>query len=97
LAKPTKESILVSSANQFEVLFVGDNSYWKGTLLHFSGSNATAFYNLAQQQLIDWTIFYSATLGRVDLYYSRNNKSTDKISGKDFLENCQRELKQTNK
>ncbi len=28
LAKPIKESILVSSKNQFEVCFVGDNSYW---------------------------------------------------------------------
>lgn len=41
------------------------------------------------------TRFY--TLGRFDLYYSRNNKSTDKISGKDFLENYQPKLKQTNK
>jgi len=97
LAKPTKESILVSSANEFEVLFVGDNSYWQGTTLQFSGSNATRFYSLVQKKLVNWKIFSSATLGRFDLYYSRNNKSTDKISGKDFLENCQRELKQTNK
>lgn len=74
LAKPTKESILVSSANQFEVLFIEDNPYWQGTLLCFSGSNATVFYNLAQQQLIDWTIFSSATLGRFDLYYFRKSK-----------------------
>ena len=37
LAKPIKESILVSSKNKFEVCFVGDNPYWNGTLLHFSG------------------------------------------------------------
>jgi len=69
----------------------------KGTTLQFSGSNATRFYSLVQKKLVNWKIFSSATLGRFDLYYSRNNKSTDKISGKDFLENCQRELKQTNK
>lgn len=95
LAKPTKESILVSSANQFEVLFVKEGPYWQGTLLCFSGSNATGFYNLAQQQLIDWTIFSSSTLGRFDLYYSRNNKSTDRSSVEDFLQNCQTKLKQT--
>lgn len=33
LAKPIKESILVSSKNQFEVCFVGDNSYWQSTFL----------------------------------------------------------------
>jgi hypothetical protein len=29
LAKPIKESILVSGKNKVEVLFVGDNSYWR--------------------------------------------------------------------
>lgn len=44
LTKPIKESILVSSKNKFEVCFVGDNPYWDGTLLHFSGLNAARFY-----------------------------------------------------
>jgi hypothetical protein len=29
LAKPIQESILVSGKNKVEVLFVGDNSYWR--------------------------------------------------------------------
>ena len=37
LTKPIKEPILVNSKNQFQVCFVRDNSYWDGTLLHFSG------------------------------------------------------------
>jgi hypothetical protein len=68
-------------------------SFWEGTVLHFSGYNASVFYSLVQKQLIDWTIFSSGVLNRFDLYYSRTNK----ISRKDFLENCQRKLKQTNK
>jgi hypothetical protein len=36
LAKPMKESIVVSSKNKSEVLFVIDNSYWKGTIVQFS-------------------------------------------------------------
>jgi len=47
--------------------------------------------------LVSWKLFSSATLSRFDLYYSRNNQSKDKIPGKEFLENCQRELKQINK
>ena len=37
LAKPMKESILVDSKNSYEVLFVIENSYWKGTKLNFLG------------------------------------------------------------
>jgi hypothetical protein len=97
LAKPIKEAVQLNPSNKFEVIFVKGGPYWEGTTLQFSGSNATRFYNLVQKKLVNWKNFSSATLGRFDLYYYRNNKSTDKISSKDFLENCQRELKQTNK
>lgn len=97
LAKPIKESILVSSKNKFEVCFVGDNPYWNGTLLHFSGRNATRFYFFSKEQRIDWTIFSSAIFSRFDLYFERNYKTADKISGREFLQNCQKNLEQTNK
>jgi len=51
----------------------------------------------SEKLVVNWRIFSSAVLSRFDLYYSRNNKITDKISGTDFLENCLRKLKQTNK
>ena len=69
LTKPIKESILVNFKNKFEVCFVADNFSWGGTLLHFSGFNATRFYFFAKKQIIDWTIFSSAVLNRFDLYY----------------------------
>nr|UDP55472.1 hypothetical protein orf406a [Schizostauron trachyderma] len=97
LTKPIKESILVSSKNKFEVCFVGDNPYWDGTLLHFSGLNASRFYFFSKEQIIDWTIFSSAVLSRFDLYFERNYKTADKISGREFLQNSQKNLKQTNK
>jgi hypothetical protein len=97
LAKPRKESILVSSQNKCEVLFVADNPYWDGTILHFSGLNAKTFYSFVQKNLINWRIFSSGVLSRFDIYYARNYKSRDKIPVTDFLENCHRKLKQTNK
>ena len=48
LAKPIKEPILVSSKNKFQVLFVNEGPYWKGTYVHFSGRNATIFYHLVK-------------------------------------------------
>ena len=48
LAKPVKESIFVSSKNKFQVLFVNEGPYWKGTYVHFSGRNATIFYHLVK-------------------------------------------------
>jgi len=79
LAKPFKEPIFVNSKNQFQVCFVENNSYWVGTLLHFSGSNASRFYFFLKEQIIDWTIFSAGVLCRFDLYYSRNNQRKDKI------------------
>ena len=97
LSKPVKESIFVSSENKFQVLFVNDHSYWKGTLLQFSGLNASQFYFLAKQNIIDWKIFDTATLSRFDIYYSRENNKQDKISSADFLQNCYKKIKQTSK
>ena len=97
LTKPIKEPILVNSKNQFQVCFVGDNPYWDGTLLHFSGLNAARFYFFLKEQIIDWTIFSSAVLSRFDLYFERNYKTADKISGREFLQNSQKNIKQTNK
>jgi len=96
LLKPIQERILVNSKNQFEILFVNDHSYWKGTLLQFSGLNASQFYFLAKQNIIDWKIFDTVTLSRFDIYYSRENNKQDKISSADFLESCYKKLKQTN-
>jgi ribosomal protein S24E len=97
LGKPIKESILVNFKNQFEVCFVADNLYWGGTLLNFSGFNATRFYFFAKEQIIDWTIFSSAVLSRFDLYFEPNYKTADKTSVREFLQNCQKNIKQTNK
>ena len=97
LAKPVKESIFVSSDNKFQVLFVNEGPYWKGTSVHFSSTNAAFFYSLIKRKLINWKFFPSAILGRFDLNYLRNNKIDDKISASEFLENCQRKLMQTNK
>lgn len=93
LANPIQEIILVNSKNQFEILFINDHSYWKGTLLQFSGLNASRFYLLAKQNIIDWQIFDTAVLSRFDLYFQRELKETDQISTKDFLSNCQQKLK----
>ena len=72
-------------------------TFWKGTLLQFSGLNASRFYFLAKQNIIDWKIFDTVTLSRFDIYYSRENNKQDKISSADFLENCYKKIKQTSK
>lgn len=87
LAKPVKESIFFSSDNKFQVLFVNEGPYWKGTSVHFSSTNAAFFYSLIKRKLINWKFFPSAILGRFDLNYLRNNKTDDKISANEFLEN----------
>ena len=97
LAKPVKESIFVSSDNKFQVLFVNEGPYWKGTSVHFSGTNAVFFYSLIKRKLINWKFFPSLILGRFDLNYMRKNRTDDKTPLSEFLENCQRKMIQTNK
>ena len=46
---------------------------------------------------MDWKILDKATFSRFDIYYSRENNKQDKISSADFLENCYKKIKQTNK
>lgn len=91
LAKPVKEPIFVTHKNQNQVLFVYEAPYWKGTLLHFSGSNARLFYSLIKNDFIDWQIFSSGVLSRFDLNYSRFSRTIhkDQISTMQFLQNCQ--------
>ena len=59
--------------------------------------NAAFFYSLIKRKLINWKLFSYAILGRFDLNYLRKNNTYDKISARQFLENCQRKLMQTNK
>jgi len=75
LAKPVKESIFVSSKNKFQVLFVHETPYWKGTCVHFSGASATFFYSLVKQTLINWEFFSSTILGHFDVNYARKKKT----------------------
>ena len=97
LAKPVRQSIRTSSSNKFELLFVKEGPYWSGATLRFSGSNSAAFYSMAQKNLIDWSLFSSATLSRFDIFYSRKNKISDRVSVTNFLDNSYKKLKQTNK
>ena len=87
----------MSSKNKFQVLFVHEAPYWKGTSVYFSGASATFFYSLVKQTSINWEFFSSAILGRFDLNYARKNKTDDKISVRQFSQNCQTKLMQTNK
>ena len=96
LATPIKEPILISNTNKFQMCFVKNNSYWTGSLLHFTGSNAFQFYSLLKEQIIDCKILSSGTFSRLDIYHSRANKEGDECSS-DFLLRCFEELQKTNK
>ena len=96
-SQPIREAILVDLENEAEAWFFHDNLYWRGSLIQFSGLNAAKFYRYVKINLIDWKIFENAVLSRFDLDFERQLKITDQISIKDFLTNCQHELKKTQK
>jgi len=66
-------------------------SFWEGTLIHFSGPNATQFYKIIQAHKFDWNILKlkNATLGQIDLHYFRKSKITDQSNQlENFMEKC---------
>lgn len=54
-------------------------SFWEGSIIHFSGTNAAQFYKIIQAHKFDWNIFKlkNASLGRVDIHYFRQSEVTD--------------------
>ena len=71
--------------NQFKVSFrqyeynPEAKSFWLGTKIDFSGKNATRFYQLIQQQKINWNILQLSNLSisRFDVCYFREKRLTD--------------------
>lgn len=97
LSKPLKKELFVDSNNTYQVCFIQDHPYWEGTLIQFSGFNARRFYFLAKEQKIEWSLFSSGILSRLDLYFERKSRSKDPISANAFLEDSYKHLKPTNK
>ena len=99
------ECLIFAIENFYKVSFLRStynpesNNYWTGMTFKFLGENEEYFYSLVKKKLVDWGVFdLSCTnIGRFDLYYSRKNTIQDKLSVGDFLEDCQRKLKQTKK
>ena len=92
---PTRKEILCNHPkNKFNVIFSRPIEYWNGTVISFSGQNATYFYQLIQQKSIDFSFFPIIQLGRLDLHYFRKSKLTDNISVNDFFESCYRKISQ---
>jgi hypothetical protein len=87
-----KEIIYSHPKNKFNVIFSRPIEYWNGTVISFSGQNATYFYQLIQQKSIDFSFFPTIQLGRLDLHYFRKAKITDNISVNDFFESCYRKI-----
>jgi hypothetical protein len=71
--------------NQHQVSFrqleydPSSKSFWEGTTIHFSGTNAAQFYGIIQAQKFDWNILKlkNVSLGRLDLHYFRQSEARD--------------------
>jgi len=83
----TAKSWFYLPRNQHQVSFrqleydPSSKSFWEGTIIHFSGTNAAQFYKIIQAQKFDWNILKlkNASLGRIDLHYFRESKITKHI------------------
>lgn len=86
----SKEILRSHPMNSFEVVFLKDISYWKGTILQFSGINPREFYNwLKQEETLNWKLFQNPILSRFDLYYTLETPVTEEET-QSFFNNCQK-------
>lgn len=88
--------------NQFQVSFrqykyePENKSFWDGIKIHFSGNNATQFYNYIRKYQIDWNIFnlQLTSLSRFDLHYFRELKTNEQSKDIEiFMEKCCNRIK----
>ena len=92
---PTRTEILCNHLkNIFKVIFSRLIEYWNETVISFFVENATYFYKLIQQKSINFSVFPSIHLGRLDLHYFRKAKPTDDISLNDFFKSCFQKISQ---
>ena len=107
---PNKKHAFFSDTNKHQVEFAFYqrapelNSFWDGTQIRFSGKNAARFYQLIQQQKINWHLFKTQnskkklTLNRVDLCYSKTKKDIEtNQSFESFLKSCHEKILQNSR
>jgi len=109
-----KKHLFFSDKNKHQVEFAVYlrapelNSFWDGTQIRFSGKNSTRFYQLIQQQKINWYLFKTQnfklakskklTLNRVDLCYSKTKKNIYTTqSFESFLNSCSEKILQNSR
>ena len=109
-----KKHLFFSDKNRHQVEFAVYlrapelNSFWDATQIRFSGKNAIRFYQLIQQQKINWHLFKTQnfklakfnkfTLNRVDLCYSKTKKDIDTIQSFEFfLNSCHQKILQNSR
>lgn len=84
------------SQNQFQVAFWQHEyhpevkSFWEGTKIHFSGTNAAQIYKIIQAQKFNWNIFqpYKLSLSRFDLCYFKEIKIESQVDLESFMNKC---------
>ena len=94
LVNPKKEILSVSPENEFEVIFVKNSTYRNGTIVQFSGPNAERFYRILKHGWIDYKLFSSSEISRLDLCYCRKHKAPDEFDVAHFFQTCFDKLNQ---
>lgn len=84
------EKIKTHENNKFQVYLVYTRP--RCISLRIPGANSRKFYYFIQKCKIDWELFSSGQIGRLDLYYDRENKLEDLPSAENFLDVCKAKI-----
>ena len=85
LSNPIKTPIFIGLKNIHEACFVVNNPYWQGSVITFFALSAKFFYIYMKEKKLKGKVFSYVILGQFDIYYSREDRKTDKTLTEDFL------------
>lgn len=85
LSNPIKTPIFIGLKNIHEACFVVNNPYWQGSVITFFELSAKFFYIYMKEKKLKGKVFSYVILGQFDIYYSREDRKTDKTLTEDFL------------
>jgi len=92
--EPRSTEIQTNPKNQYQIQFVVNVSmHWNGVCVSFPSKSAAFFYQLSKEKKIDWNLFHTAKINRLDLNYLRPTHPSQERQVADFFKQSEETIR----